>query len=129
MVGYSKNAPKDEEWLLEEIAKKLHQQRWHKGQPTWENSLLKDLFRNYAHQIIATIEEGGWVSPAYLKDALSGELAAGFRLGLNKSKAIGYVEWDREKVAIKIAKSNAVGMVLIPPDSPDREKNKEETNA
>ena len=39
-----------------------------------------------ADQIIAKMREGGWVSPADLKDALSRELAAGFRLGLNKSK-------------------------------------------
>lgn len=37
----------------EKIAKKLYQQRWYEGQPTWENSLLKELFRNYADQLLA----------------------------------------------------------------------------
>ena len=78
MVGYAKNAPKDEEWLREEIA-------------TMVNRVPKDGY-NYggdvAIQILAKMEEGGWVSPADLKEALSRELAAGFRLGLNKSKGV-----------------------------------------
>ncbi|KKN74973.1 hypothetical protein LCGC14_0384750 [marine sediment metagenome] len=37
----------------EKIAEKLYQQRWYGGQPTWEKSLLRELFRNYADQILA----------------------------------------------------------------------------
>ena len=79
MVGYAKNAPKDEEWLLKEIESIMEEHDLHFAfnQPEYEH---------FISQIIAKIEEGGWVSPAYLKDALSREMASGFRLGLNKSK-------------------------------------------
>jgi len=46
--------PGDEE-LREELAKKLYRQRWHDGIPTWENSRLQDLFRNYADQIMSLL--------------------------------------------------------------------------
>lgn len=40
------------EEMREKIAEKLYQQRWYGGQPTWEKSLLKELFRNYADQLL-----------------------------------------------------------------------------
>jgi len=41
--------------LREKIAQKLYAQRWYEGQPSWEESQLKQLFRNYALQIITLI--------------------------------------------------------------------------
>lgn len=38
--------------LVERKAKQLYEQRWHKGMVDWKDSLLKDLFRNYAKQIL-----------------------------------------------------------------------------
>ena len=43
--------------LVEKVAEKLYKQRWYKGMPTWENSELKQLFYNYAQQIIPLIAE------------------------------------------------------------------------
>ena len=37
----------------EKIAKKLYKQRWYESQPSWRDSKLKSLFRNYARQILA----------------------------------------------------------------------------
>ncbi len=37
----------------EKIAKKLYKQRWYESQPSWKDSKLKSLFRNYARQILA----------------------------------------------------------------------------
>jgi len=41
--------------LSEKIAKKLYAQRWYEGQPSWEESQLKQLFMNYALQIMPLI--------------------------------------------------------------------------
>ena len=79
MVGYYKNAPKDEGWLGKEITKLL-------SELTLKVMTGAGNSTNYVDQILALMREGGWVSPAYLKDALSREMASGFRLGLNKSK-------------------------------------------
>ena len=50
LAGYVK-------WDSKEVAEKLYQQRWYKGQPTWEQSLLKELFRNYADQLKGILTE------------------------------------------------------------------------
>jgi hypothetical protein len=39
----------------EKVAEELYKQRWYAGQPSWEDSLLKHLFRVYAGQISALI--------------------------------------------------------------------------
>ena len=40
--------------IREKIAEKLYKQRWYEGQLSWENSQLKQIFRNYASQILNT---------------------------------------------------------------------------
>ena len=90
MVGYAKNAPKGEEWLGKKI--ELLYIQWKENDTTIKLDDLDDFTRtecnSFAKEILAKMEEGGWVSPADLKEALSRELAAGFRLGLNKSKEV-----------------------------------------
>ena len=96
MVGFCKNAPKDEEWLREKIARYLwHRDGYEFHNGSWDKvdtedyvkAIRKRMLRD-ADQIIAKMEEGGWVSPAYLKDALSRELAAGYRLAVDFTKEV-----------------------------------------
>ena len=106
MVGFCKNAPKDEEWLREEIARIIYTEKNKhslrlpeaKPLPTWDelklgegtlgayNLRLVERYLRQAKQIIATMKEGGWVSPVEHKEALSRELAAGYRLAVDFTK-------------------------------------------
>ena len=88
MVGYAKNAPMDEEWLGEKIAEDYLFPWVHTTGANWKKmpETVRQGYYKRADRIIALMKEAGWVSPAYLKDALSREMASGFRLGLNKSK-------------------------------------------
>ena len=74
MVGCFKNAPKDDEWLLKEIRRLLAITCLTGNEPEIED------------QILDKMKEGGWVSPVEHKEALSRELAAGYRLAVCEKK-------------------------------------------
>ena len=89
MVGYAKNAPKDEEWLRGELADII---MWvgaechTKCKVEYQNCRECDVCNNALDKIIVKMKEGGWVSPAEHKEALSRELAAGYRLAVDFTK-------------------------------------------
>ncbi len=84
--------------LRENIAEKLYQQRWYKGQPTWEESSLKELFRNYARQILAIIPDVA--DPIKLKEIATQCLVEAKQVLVEENKRIEEAEkQERERMA------------------------------
>lgn len=70
LVEAVKSKP-DQSRLLDEVAQLLYKQRWVEGRCSWKDSLLKELFRNYAKQVIA--------KTASIKDAEYNKLLEAFK--------------------------------------------------
>ena len=86
MVGFCKNAPKDEEWLLEELKEIIGKSVVVSDVAEDGQVLVRVKRKEGANQIIAKMKEAGWVSPVEHKEALSRELAAGYRLAVDFTK-------------------------------------------
>ena len=80
MVGCFKTAPKDDEWLLTELTSWIEAYK-----DAAERNALAETPAESAEYLISLMKEGGWVSPVEHKEALSRELAAGYRLAVNYS--------------------------------------------